>query len=84
MLADSTQKQPIATLDARVDDEGHILSMPVLVFIDRGGFPLKKGDEILVQAKYAKPRVANPEAMAIVVGYFLPDNDAEMDRLARK
>ncbi len=84
VLVDATQKKPIATLDARVDDDGHILSMPVSVFVDRGGFPLKKGDEILVQAKYAKPRVANPEAMAIVVGYFLPDNDAEMDRLARK
>ncbi len=84
VIADATQKQPIAMLEATLDEHGHIRSMPLEVFVERGGFPLKKGDEILVEAKYGKPRVAKAEAMGIVVGYFLPDNDAEMAGLRRK
>ncbi|MGZ4812368.1 MAG: hypothetical protein ACXVZI_06330 [Terriglobales bacterium] len=84
VLSDETQKQSIAKLDSTLDGEGHIQSMPVVVFLERGGFPLKKGDEVPVQAKYGNPRQANAEGMAIVVGYFLPANDAEMESLARK
>ncbi len=84
VLSDATQKQPIATLKATLDEQGHIRSMPVAVFVDRGGFPLKKGDMILVQGRYGKPRRANADGMAIVVGYFLPDTDADMQALARR
>jgi hypothetical protein len=83
-LAEATQQQPIATLKAVLDDQGHIRSIPVAVFLDRGGFPLKKGDTVKVQARYEKPRVSNADGMAIVVGYFLPDNDSDMQSLARR
>jgi hypothetical protein len=83
-LADSTQHQAIATLKAELDDQGHIRSIPVTVFLDRGGFPLKKGDTVNVQARYDKPRAPNADGMAIVVGYFLPENDTEMQSLARR
>ncbi len=82
-ISDVTQNQPIAALDATLDEQGHIRSMPVALFMELGGFPLKKGDDVLVQAEYGKPRVANADGMGIVVGYFLPDNDAEMQSLRR-
>ena len=83
VLSDETRKEPIATLNATLDDQGRIRAMPLAVFLDRGGFPLKKGDEVSVNAQYGKPRVAKAEGMAIVVGYFLPDNEAEMRSLRR-
>ena len=84
VLSDETQKQPIASLNATMDEQGHIRPMPVALFMDRGGFPLQKGDAVLVETRYGKPRATNAEGMAIVVGYFLPDNDAEMKGLERK
>ena len=82
-LANATQQQPIATLKAVLDDQGRLLSIPVTLFLERGGIPLKKGDIVNVQARYQKPRVSNADGMAIVVGYFLPDNDRDMQSLAR-
>ena len=84
VLSDTTRGKEIANLHSTLDEQGRIQHMPIAVFIDRGGFPLKKGDEVAVQAKYASPREPNAEGMAIVVGYFLPDNDADMQSLARK
>jgi hypothetical protein len=83
VLTDSTHKSPIAVLKAVLDDQGHIRSMPIAVFLDRGGVPLRKGDTVEVDARYGPPRVANADGMAIVVGYFLPDNDADMQTLQR-
>ncbi len=73
----------IATLPAKLDDQGHIQSMPIVTFLDRGGYPLNKGDHVEVVGTYGKPRIPNADGMAIVVGYFLPDNDADMADLAR-
>jgi hypothetical protein len=84
VLSDETQQQPIASLQATLDEQGHLRSMPVAVFLDRGGFPLKKGDAVRVEARYGKPRLSHAEGMAIVVGYFLPDNDADMKGLQRR
>jgi hypothetical protein len=83
-LEDSTQQQPIATLQAVLDDQGHIRSIPVALFLDRGGFPVKKGDTVNVRARYQEPRLAGADGMAIVVGYFLPDNDGDLQSLARR
>ena len=74
----------IATLPAKLDDKGQIISMPVVTFLDRGGFPLKKGDRVQVEGTYGKTAIPDAHGMAIVVGYFLPDSDAEMAKLARK
>jgi hypothetical protein len=84
VLSDTTRNEEIANLHSTLDEQGRIKHMPITVFLDRGGFPLRKGDEVAVQAKYASPREPNAEGMAIVVGYFLPDNDADMQSLARK
>ena len=73
----------IAALRANLDEQGHIKSMPIVTFFDRGGYPLKKGDRVVVVGTYEKPRTPNADGMAIVVGYFLPDNDADMAGLAK-
>lgn len=73
----------IADLQAKLDDQGHIQSMPIVMFLDRGGYPLARGQKVRVTGQYGKPRTPNADGMAIVVGYFLPDNDAAMAPLAR-
>ena len=83
-LTDTTRQQTIATLTAALDPEGHIRSIPVAVFLERGGFELKQGETVSVEARYGKPRVDHADGMAIVVGYFLPDDDAQMKSLARR
>jgi hypothetical protein len=77
------QREEIADLKAQVDPAGHIRSIPIVTFLDRGGFRLRKGDSVEVDGTYGKPRVPHADGMAIVVGYFLPDNDADMAALAR-
>jgi hypothetical protein len=82
-LSDETTKQPIATLNADHDTKGRILTVGLVIF-PSGGFPLNKGGAISVKARYGKPRTPKAEGMAIVVGYFLPDHDAEMKSLERR
>ena len=75
----------VATLDARTADDGSLLSIPVVTFFDRGGYRLAKGDQLSVTAAYnnisGKPLRSG--AMGIVVGYFVPDDDASMAALRR-
>jgi hypothetical protein len=85
VLENLTRHETIATLRSKLDPQGHILSMPVMLFTDRGGSALPKGEEVKVTATYdnlaGKPL---PEgAMGIVVGYFLPDNDQQMMSLSK-
>jgi hypothetical protein len=84
LLLDTVANQPVASLDATLDEQGHIRSMPIVTFLDRGGYALAKGSKLQVVADYEKPRTPNADGMAIVVGYFLPNNDADMAVLARK
>lgn len=77
------QPDVIASLVSKLDNEGHIVSMPVVTFYQGGGYPLLKDAKVEVTGTYGKPRVPNADGMAIVVGYFLPDNDADMAPLAR-
>lgn len=76
--------KPVADLHAKLDEAGHILSMPIVIFLDRGGYALQKGDKLDVTGAYEKPRIPDAHGMAIVVGYFLPNNDADMAKLVRK
>lgn len=75
----------IARLEPRIDEDGRILSVPVVPFLLEGGRTLEAGDPVRVTARYENPTGGRiPEgAMGIVVGYFLPDDDAEMDRFRR-
>ena len=75
-----TRHEEIAKLDAKSGDQGRLLSIPIVLFLDRGGYHLDKGDEVRVTATYenASGHDLPRGAMGIVVGYFLPDSDAEM------
>ena len=81
--ASNQQPDVVASLLSKLDADGHIVSMPIVTFYQGGGYPLVKDETVEVVGIYGKPRVPNADGMAIVVGYFLPDNDADMASLAR-
>jgi hypothetical protein len=85
ILEDATRKETVATLDAKVDEQGHLLSMPTVTFFDRGGYTFAAGDQLKVTATYdnATGKLLRDGAMGIVVGYFVPADDAPMARLRR-
>jgi hypothetical protein len=84
-LVDETRHQPIATISAKLDGQGRLISIPVVRFAERPGFALTKGDEVQVTANYDNTtnQPLPDGAMGIAVGYFLPANDAEMAGLRR-
>jgi len=86
VLEDATRKETVATLDAKLDEKGQLLSMPVVTFFDRGGYKFCAGHLPRITATYdnttGKPLPSG--AMGIVVGYFLPADDSAMSALRRK
>jgi hypothetical protein len=86
MLLDATRKETVATLDARVDDRGELLSMPTVLFLDQGGYKFAAGDVLKISATYDNPtgKLLRDGAMGIVVGYFVPADDSAMEALRRK
>jgi hypothetical protein len=80
VLEDTTRNETVATLEAKVDEQGHLLSMPTVTFFDRGGYKFAAGDVLKIDATYdnttGKP--LRDGAMGIVVGYFVPNDDAPM------
>lgn len=86
ILEDATRKETVATLDAKVDEQGHLLSMPTVTFFDRGGYTFAAGDVLRIDATYDNPtgKLLRDGAMGIVVGYFVPADDAAMAALRRK
>lgn len=85
-LEDITRKETVATLDAKVDDHGELLSMPTVLFLDRGGYKFTAGDVLKISATYDNTtgKLLRNGAMGIVVGYFVPVDDAAMNTLRRK
>jgi hypothetical protein len=59
--------------------------MPTVTFFDRGGYKFAAGDQLKVTATYdnATGKLLRDGAMGIVVGYFVPADDAPMARLRR-
>ena len=84
-LFTSANQQPVVDLRAELDPAGHIQSMPVEIFAQTGGYKIARGDVFKVSATYENPTGHPiPEgAMGIVVGYFLPVNDADMAELKK-
>jgi hypothetical protein len=85
-LEDTTRSETVATLTASVDEKGLLLRMPVVIFLDRGGYKFAAGDQLRITAVYdnitGKPLPSS--AMGIVVGYFLPADDSVMSAFRRK
>lgn len=79
VLKNERDKETIATLEPDLDPKGRIVAMPVELFAQQGGVPLRRGDVVLVTDAYNNPTgtVISDGAMGIVVGYFLPDEEAQ-------
>jgi len=86
VLENATRKETVATLDATVDERGRLLNMPVVMFLDKGGYKFAAGDALKITATYENPtgKLLRDGAMGIVVGYFLPSDDAQMASLRHK
>jgi hypothetical protein len=86
VLENATRKETVATLDATVDEHGKLLSMPVVTFFDKGGYKFAAGYTLKITATYENPmgKLLRDGAMGIVVGYFLPADDAQMASLRHK
>jgi hypothetical protein len=86
VLEDVSRKETVATLDAKVDDHGQLISMPTVLFLDRGGYKFAAGDALKISATYdnTSGKLLREGAMGIVVGYFVPEDDAAMSALRRK
>ena len=86
ILSGATQNNPIAVLHPKLAPTGKIISMPIVSFANRGGYPIERGELIKVTAIYNNPEghALKDGAMGIMVGYFLPSTPAEMAGLQRK
>jgi hypothetical protein len=85
VLKDVTRKETVATLDAKVDEKGHLEAVPVKLFVQEGGYKFGAGDVLKVSALYDNPtgKMLHDGAMGIAVGYFAPADDAKMAALRR-
>lgn len=86
VLEDATRKETVATLDAKVDERGELLSMPTVLFLGQGGYKFAAGDVLKISATYDNTtgKLLRDGAMGIVVGYFVPADDSAMAALRRK
>jgi len=80
VLEDARNKEPVATLRAKTDDRGRLLSMPVVTFFQTGGYALAAGDQLTITATYdnTSGKLLRDGAMGIVVGYFVPQDPAAL------
>jgi hypothetical protein len=85
-LVNATRNETVTTLVPHLDSQGRIRSIPIVTFLDRGGYRMIRDETIAVATIYDNPtgRKRPDGAMGIVVGYFLPDNDSEMSVYQRK
>lgn len=86
VLQDTTRNETVVMLDAKLSETGELLSIPVVTFSDKGGYKFAAGDELQVTATYDNTtgKLLPDGAMGIVVGYFVPTDDAAMAGLRRK
>lgn len=80
VLEDLTKKETIATLDARSNASGKLISIPVAMFIATGGQKLSAGDKLKITAAYdnTSGKFLHDGAMGIVVGYFVPSDPSAL------
>jgi len=85
VLQDASHKETVATLDAKSDEQGHLESVPVKLFVQEGGYKFAAGDVLKIFATYENPtgKLLHDGAMGIAVGYFAAADDAKMAALRR-
>ena len=86
VLQNASRKETVATLDAKVDAEGRLESVPVKLFLQEGGYKFAANDILKISAAYDNPtgKLLRDGAMGIAVGYFVPADDKVMAVLRRK
>ena len=86
VLEDVSRKETVATLDAKLDAQGRLESVPVKLFLQEGGYKFAANDVLKISATYDNPtgKLLHQGAMGIAVGYFVPSDDAKMAALRRK
>jgi hypothetical protein len=86
VLQDVSRKETVATLDAKVDAQGHLEAVPVKLFLQEGGYKFAAGDVLKTSAAYDNTtgRLLRDGAMGIAVGYFVPADDTKMAALRRE
>jgi hypothetical protein len=79
----SNPKKTVATLPAKADEQGHLLAIPVVTFLQTGGYRCTAGDDLTISATYNNPtgNLLRNGAMGIVVGYFVPQDPAALNNL---
>ncbi len=85
-LESASRDEEIAVLTPETDAAGRLLSMPIVTFFMQGGHRLHADEVVRVTASYDNRTGGRlPDgAMGIVVGYFLPDDAAQMAALKRE
>lgn len=80
VLRNVRTNETIAMLEADVDAQGRVVSMPVRLLTAHGGVQVRSGDVIEVTDAYNNPtgKSIADGAMGIVVGYFLPDQESQL------
>ena len=79
-IADEARDTPVARLEAQLDPQGHVLSMPIVDFQSFGGYKIASGARLRVTVLYQNPteRTLPDAATGIAVGYFVPDDEKAM------
>ena len=79
----SPANKQIAVLPAKVDAQGHLISIPVVTFFQTGGYAFAAGDKLTITATYNNPtgKLLRDGAMGIVVGYFVPQDPVALNSL---
>jgi len=85
VLEDETRREEVAALDAQLDEQGHLQSIPVKTFFQQGGYKFAAGDVLKISATYDNPtgKVLHDGAIGIVVGYYVPADDGAVATLRR-
>jgi hypothetical protein len=80
VLEDSRNQEAVARLAAKTDERGRLVSMPVAMFIETGGYPLAAEDQLTITATYQNTsgKLLRDGAMGIVVGYFVPKESGSL------
>jgi len=76
-------RKEVAVLAARTDEQGHLISIPVVTFFQTGGYQFAAGDQLTITATYNNPtgKLLRDGAMGIVVGYFVPQDTGALNSL---
>jgi hypothetical protein len=79
----SGAKDNVATLPAKTDAQGHLISIPVVTFFETGGYHFSAGDTLTITSTYNNPtgKLLPNGAMGIVVGYFFPQDATALNSL---